>query len=374
MTAFDTQILLVSAQPTPNLLPVLDCGFKPRHVVLVVSPDMHERAGWLESLFLTRKITSERIAIEDPWSVDPVQGRLLDWLCTHESDRVALNLTGGTKLMAIAAQAAFSAAQKPMFYVHPEKNQVVFLFAERPALALEVRIGLDDYLAAHGVKVESRGKTGIPDTWQSVARELIQEIERYKDALAAMNHIAADAKGKLKASNEHSPQGHAWNALTELYADAGLIEPGSHDLRFSDESARSFVAGGWIEHYVCHQLDGMRGELGIQDLAMNLQIVRSAKVKNELDIALLARNRLFIIECKTRRYPGQDHEDAPAASSIYKLDTLRDVGGLNTRCMLASFRPLGHYDRQRAKDLRVQTVEAGGLRNLRSHLRNWINP
>ena len=48
--AVSTHLYLVSAQATPNLTPALDSQVAPRRVILLVSPDMHLRADWLERL------------------------------------------------------------------------------------------------------------------------------------------------------------------------------------------------------------------------------------------------------------------------------------------------------------------------------------
>lgn len=370
-----THVVLVSAQPTPNLLPALDRRTRPQRIALMVSPDMQARAAWLESLYHARRIATERLSIDDAWDVAHIQDRLLDWMARHEGDRPALNLTGGTKLMAIAAQAAFAAEGLPMFYVHPEKNQIVPLFeGEAPPFTLEERIDIREYLAAHGVTEVSRAATDVPTSWIDYAERLIADIERHSDALALLNRLAAKAEGAagLAARWEHPLKGGAWHALRDLIEESDLASFEPDRMRFPNEAARAFVAGGWLEYLLHRRLAALSGELGIQDLALNLRVERGQRVRNELDIAFLAHNRLYIIECKTRRFPGQDDEDAPAADALYKLDTLRDVGGLNTRGLLASFRRLGHYDRQRASDLHIRTIEAGELRNLRDHLRRWV--
>ena len=42
-------VLLVSAQPMPNFLPILDAALKPDSVTLVVSAQMKDRAEWLKN-------------------------------------------------------------------------------------------------------------------------------------------------------------------------------------------------------------------------------------------------------------------------------------------------------------------------------------
>ncbi|MDQ6951772.1 MAG: hypothetical protein Q9M26_08915 [Mariprofundales bacterium] len=43
-----THLCLVSGQPNSNLTPLLDRAFKPQQVILLVSPDMRQRAAWLQ--------------------------------------------------------------------------------------------------------------------------------------------------------------------------------------------------------------------------------------------------------------------------------------------------------------------------------------
>ena len=64
MAIITTHLCLVSKQATPNLTPLLDRKFQPDTVVLLVSPDMHQQAGWLEEhvYHVLRKILSKTIS------------------------------------------------------------------------------------------------------------------------------------------------------------------------------------------------------------------------------------------------------------------------------------------------------------------------
>ena len=54
MTHYDTHLCLVSAQATPNLLPVLDDAWRPRRVVLACSAQMKDAAQTLRSVIQTK--------------------------------------------------------------------------------------------------------------------------------------------------------------------------------------------------------------------------------------------------------------------------------------------------------------------------------
>ena len=106
-----TQLCLVSAQATPNLTPALDPATRPRRVILLVSPDMHAKAEWLEQVLRPRGVRVDRWPIDDAWDVEGVQSRLLELLDRErdamEAGAIALNATGGTKPMSIAAYEVF---------------------------------------------------------------------------------------------------------------------------------------------------------------------------------------------------------------------------------------------------------------------------
>ena len=54
------------------------------------------------------------------------------------------------------------------------------------------------------------------------------------------------------------------------------------------------------------------------------------------------------------------------------MDTLRDLGGLNTRSMLISYQPLADHDRQRARDLQIRLLTGTALKRLGKQLEEWI--
>ena len=63
-----------------------------------------------------------------------------------------------------------------------------------------------------------------------------------------------------------------------------------------------------------------------------------------------------------------------ANGTLFKLSELcRRVGGLGTRGMLASYRPLGDAEKKLAKALGIEVVASGELTRLSERLRRWVN-
>lgn len=59
-------------------------------------------------------------------------------------------------------------------------------------------------------------------------------------------------------------------------------------------------------------------------------------------------------------------------TTIYKLDTLGDLGGLKTRKGFASLYELASSMRERAKGSKIQVWEKNDIQGLKKHLQNWI--
>ncbi|MEQ1620573.1 MAG: DUF1887 family CARF protein [Methylococcales bacterium] len=370
-----THLILVSAQPIPNLTPVLDDNLKPKKVIMLVSADMQERSNALENIYKSRCIRVERCLLANPWDASQISDQVLDIIASYPDGDIALNATGGTKLMSIAAYEAFRSCDLPVFYVHPEHDRLIWLTPKLPEVDLADRIKLKDYLMAYGAStVQIPEPTGVIAPIRQLTNELLSGIDRFANALSTLNYLAYQANNpKLTTEIEDGPQSkpQLWELL-ELFETAGLCQINGHSLRFTDENARFTANGGWLEMHTYGVCLNLKKALGIQDIAYNIKITRTPKgqalVENEIDIGLIKANRLHLIECKTKRFEKDKHADV-----LYKLDSLRDlIGGLQGRAMLVSFNKLDKVSRARAKELKIEMCCHTDLRNLQGHLQSWL--
>ncbi|HSO81785.1 Card1-like endonuclease domain-containing protein [Thiocapsa sp.] len=377
-----THLYLVSAQATPNLTPALDPAVAPKRVLLLVSPDMRVRAGWLESVLKPRGIRVERCEIRDAWDVEHVQQQVLALLEREQSlaaaGDIALNATGGTKPMSIAAYEVFRAADLPIFYIHPEHDRLIWMHpAGRPVVDLANRVKLDAFLQAHGARVQSAATDAIPESRRELTDWLVAQSHRLAQPLGTLNWLAMKAKGTLR-SPILDPQQRRDMALGDLIgrcSGTGLLSVVSGQLRFPSEAARFYVNGGWLEEHVYAVFwELRREERRIQDLARSLELYRQdprgAEVHNEIDVACLAENRLYLVECKTKAWKGGD---GPGSEALYRLDALADLlGGLQGRAMLVSYLDLPAHVRRRAEDLRIHVCAGARLPELRGEISRWF--
>ncbi len=371
-----THLILVSAQPIPNLTPILDDSLHPKKVIMLVSRDMQERSIALENICKPRGISVERCQLDNPWDADRIREQVEDLLLTRYPDGgIALNATGGTKLMSIAAYEAFRSCGLPVFYVHPEHDRLIWLSPKLPDVDLSDRLKLEDYLMAYGSPVDKLDRSGVKQPIRELTQQLLSDFNRYADELGTLNYLAQKADNpRLTIEIEAGPRTNPdlWKLL-ELFEDKGLCTINGHSLRFADESARFTANGGWLEMHTYALCLNLKKTLDLQDLACNINLKRQpagqhAVVKNEIDIGLIKANRLHLLECKTRQF--KEDKDADV---LYKLDSLRDLmGGLQGRAMLISFNQLDKASRARAKELKIELCCHTRLRDLQQHLQNWL--
>lgn len=379
MKKFKTHFCMVSQQAAPNLLPLLDNEIKPEKVVLLVTPQMQQQANYLEQVIKPRGIKVQQQPLDVSDDFDKMEEQLIALIENEPADEIALNVTGGTKWMAIAAQEVFRMNGSAVFYVKVEDDKVLFLNGDPASHTLSQSIDMKSYIQSYGYEFRKESPiTGLPANLRDLCQQLVLKVEEWQGAIGQLNLLASEAERKnaLTVSMDSllKQRDAQLTVLLKECAAAGLINDKTDSaLTFMDAQARSFANGGWLEDYVNSQLNALKGEGVIQDSPrLNQHIQRIGGTShNEVDVCFMARNRLHIIECKTKRMAGKGTAEM-ATDTTYKLDSISDLGGLGTKSMLVSYRPLNSADQQRAKDLRIKVIQGGMIRQLKSALRDWI--
>lgn len=379
MVRFKTHFCLVSDQAAPNLLPLLDPEMKPDKVVLLVTPQMQKQAVSLADVIRPRGIKVRLHPFELVDDFNAMQSQLMAAIEAEAADEIALNATGGTKWMAIAAQEVFRMNGSAVFYVKVEDDKVLFVDGDSASHDLSQRIDLKSYIQAYGFEFrEPAHIAGLPPSLRELCQQLVLKVDDWQGAIGNLNFLASMAEDRntltlpLSTLKYTDPQ---LSVLLEECAAAGVLSgPAHQQVSFADATARSWANGGWLEYYVNSQLNALKGEGVIQDSPrLNLHIHRTgATSHNEVDVCFMARNRLHLVECKTKRMAGKGSSDA-TTDTVYKLDSISALGGLGTKSLLVSYRALKPADQQRAKDLRISVIQGAQLHNLKALLRDWIS-
>jgi hypothetical protein len=378
---FDSHLCLVSTQATPNLAPALDPSFQPSVVTLAVSEDMQEKACWLEKVLREQGVKVEKLNIPDPYDYNQCWECFAEWL-GKQSNGGALNATGGTKVMAMAALDVFREEKKPVFYINIENDEVIRLDTREVPFTLPTKIRLKQYLEAHGYSVLKTSKPNINKDIRDFVDRLAYESERLGKALGKLNWLASKAVEAKETGvfvsqelDKYDLDSKAFDDLISMFEDENMLSLKDNRLIFPDGHARRFVNGGWLEYLILQSLSTLAPTLGITDWGMGIEVLApNGKTQNELDAACLLKNTLYIIECKSANlaFDGKTGETS-GTDALYKLDALRRMGGLRTRAMLVDFRgSLGAIDKNRAAQMNLAVVSGSQLRDLRGVLKAWL--
>lgn len=369
-----TQIMLVSAQAAPNLLAAADAELKPQRAALVTSNVMKSRADALATVLAEMGITVERYSLRNEHDPRSVEADLLDWFAPLEGGDVYLNLTGGTKLMALSALAVAETADWHRFYIDVDTDHVVWLGRDAPATRkLNESVRLRHYLGAYGIEIDGEPQRREPTAGQrAFLQDMLLFYDRYLPALPLLSHALQRAEEHNRTDvelTESEADSRSLADLLDLAHRCGMATLRGTRLVVESETIRDFLKGGWLEQHVLDCVATLQGELGVRDRAANLR-VRHGGVVNELDVAFLCRNRLHVVECKTGNLSAD--EGTRANEALFKLaENARRLGGLATRGMLVSFRPLRDTELRLARLLRTEVVHGRDVARFKEKLRGW---
>lgn len=378
-----THLVLVHDQLIPNIIPALDERFRPCRVCLLHSPHFQSQADRLCVILQDSGVGVERWHLDDPWDLDHIRQRVSDFVTDPGHGEISLNISGGTIPMSLAAFEVFRAAQQSIYYVHPERDHVVWLTPrDTPSFDLADRIRLPAFLRARDFRLIDLKRQGIAEGLRDMTALLVRKISTLAPSLSVLNWYAAAAgeRNGLTSPVIHNKhlQSPEFLQLIELFSAQHLLRVTAEQrIVFSDPQARFYVNGGWLEEHVFGVVSRLRRELPtIQDLARNVEIEwddQGSAVSNELDVVFLADNRLYLIECKTKKFEKDPSAESNLAETLYKLYTLcQSLGGKNGRAMLVSYTGLKKPHRQRAEELGIEVCEGDNIRNLDRLINKWI--
>lgn len=366
-------VCFVSKQAAANLLPLLDPSFAPKHVVLVVTKPMQNAAKSFEQAVreYLQDVTCEQVALENAYDVTSLENAFIELLgrFNDRKETVAINLTGGTKLMAIVAQRVAYMNETDTFYLNYESNELHYFKGDMESherIAIHPKVPLFPYLRAYGFRHQKEKKESLSFTQN--LRELCNLIIRtdsYANTIPLLNFYAMRAKDNLTITMDAKPE--ALEALIDLMARYNLVQPcGAKDLRFPNEASRFFVNGGWLEEFLARELSdlGLPNPLIIEkNLTLEYCEGHESKTNlsgthNELDVVAWYNNRLYVFECKTAKLQGEDGNKV-----LYKLEQLASSLGSTVVPVLVSFVPLEKHVYQRAKDHQIHVLTQNNLKN-----------
>lgn len=320
------QITLVGGQWLPVYLGIKE--YQPDHIHFVVSEESRNRIASIRDSIGEDKIT---VYFCDPYNFSSVANTIENIISgIGDHGAIQINLTGGTKIMFLAAQSIIQNKKIRGFYI--DQNETVLFVPEFTPHKLTCSLTVQEFLQMSGHTITS--SKSFDDFSESEVKEAfaIRDFITIHDTVstkvnAALRKIINASKGSMPKKDSFSLAGGielAWDC-----DNIHLKVNGKTLLALQSRSARTFFFyAGWWEYVVA---DAIRRWEGAKEIYMQCEIPFKESTgisKNEIDILVNLGKKLIFIECKSGNITPNE---------INKMKIVRDTyGGLISKTMLVS--------------------------------------
>ncbi|GAB6975101.1 Card1-like endonuclease domain-containing protein [Prevotella falsenii] len=317
-------VSILSDHLVPNYLFIKEMRGQFNELLFIGTPYVEEKriAEHLEEALGKEKCSVPRIIVES----DLYQKGLQSLQKAQLADDVhyIVNLTGGTKIMSLMVYAFFCKFKSSFYYIPIGKNSYCNIEDEQP-FPLQYRVSLKEYFSLYGLQFD------CDNSLLKTKEETFRFFEKQK------------TRG-FKLSKE------IFNAHKQ-----------------SEPADRRYYSGVWFEEYTYLRI---KEELNLpdEDIAMSLKIYRddSQNNDNEIDVAFMYENTLYIIECKVSMHGPNKEPQQRIETVLYKLAAVSKDFGLNVRPYIftlhnmESLSPDSHTNiEKRMKILGVRNIISG---------------
>ena len=281
-----TLVSILSDHLLPNFLLIKEMEGRFDDLLFISTRQMEERcmSGLLEEALNLEEGSVRCLVVEnDDYNA------VLETLRNAKPDDTSefiVNVTGGTKTMSIAVHEFFRNFSARFYYV-PIGANTYYDFTTGALSAINYRVNLDEYFALYGLAFE----------WDNGLLRGEKEPFKIFDRQKRRNFCLS--KDLRNAHMQKEPE------------------------------MRRYLSGEWFEEYAYLRLK-QEFNLRDQDIAKSVKIYRdeSNNNDNELDVAFVKDNALYVIECKVSMTGyGKDPKDV-IEEYLYKLAAISKDFGL----------------------------------------------
>lgn len=363
-----THIVLVSDQPVPSLLPLLDPNLAVKRVVLVATPAREPHAQALRTALREAGLQVEPInLLRHPYDFPRLHRTFSQLVDSYIDQGVAANISGGNKLMSIAAYEVCKEKGQRAYYVNIDTDAVQWITPlDLPDHPLQTPLRMENYLHACGVQIESLSREKVSEEWEQIAEQLLNDHSfrsfnhhlLYQDSIPSYLQKAAEQKYFPKLVN------------------SSIIKRNGHPAQFSSHESKCFLRGFWLEAVMFSWLSKQQHQGKIQDIVCNLKVRWRPEgsiedIDNEFDVAFLAKNTLFLIECKSG---GLKNNQDEMKKVIFQLGRSRQkLGGLRGKAFLVTINTLSENLRSRCLDNSVDHIQIKNGADLDGYVNNLLS-
>ena len=335
-------ISLVSNHTIPNILAIHH--FNPDELLFISTKEMEKQDKVPDTLKTLKRLGLEHksdsvIVIED--SILDCHKKIGKWIEGKENEdaEFMVNLTGGTKIMSIAAYEFFKDYSSKMIYVPIPKNEFIVPFPKkRPGepVKLNLRLSVIEYLTAYGLTVINESRLNHYRKEAIKRKELSEWIAGNYDNLKNLLKWLCEILRTHRSDNQFILKDEFLGASGEekqLLSKLNFAYKEGSVLKKIDKSEINYLTGGWLEEFCFVKVSELVGQ-GIDNAVIGPQIKNRLGRDNEFDIMFTKDNALYFIECKSL-----DQNEDKKTDALYKIGALQKGLGLKIKSFLVTTSP-----------------------------------
>lgn len=338
-------VCLVSRQAMANVIPFL--MYKPSNVFLLSTEQEKECAIHLQSFFTKKKSKVYLYNDIDAYDSKNLIKRLDEIFNKYSDNDITLNITGGTKIMALTAYEYFKEKQKSIFYCNTGSLEILNLFPQKKSEPININISIEDYLAAYGYEITNEKNINFGE-----------DIENFLNIIFPSN-INSFTKFVNKVRAEKSLNTPRFNFADkefkiEKHYDVCRLEHISSKTFI--KSGGDFVFGNWLEFLTAKILSkALKSEIKI-----GVKIVSPENNYNEIDVMFVKNYQLNIVSCKSGSFKNTGIKE-----HLSELEVLRNLtGGTFGKAYFVYSNDKNEQIINRANELKIKAVHISELNNL----------
>lgn len=354
-------VSLVSDQTIPNVQLIKEFPYISDY--LFVTTIGMEKKGVRKWIVKTCGLENTREISVDEFSFEDITNKL-DEQNFELYDKIIVNITGGTKIMTLAAYEFFKqAGVQSIYYITGKDDECLKLFPKSKIKknVLQNKVTINEYLNAYGFEVKNAEKCSISFDQTERIFNSFCEMDIYKEFQEAYKFLFSK-RGKSVKKDEYI-------IVEELLNGIGYTPVVSNSL---NKAEVKYLTGDWFEEYIGNRI---KNELNLDDsqLLIGSEIFKEIPLKsknnisfllnsddtqkdssgNEIDVMFVYQNQFYSIECKTsiidiRQIPKidgtiSDKEVNILGETIYKSDSLKNRFGLFAKTTIITLTDFKKY-------------------------------
>lgn len=349
------QVTIVGGQITPIFWGIKEKD--PDAIHILYTKDSRHHVPIIKNQFPAKGFYSYQV---NPYDFEEIKGVVENIIFKYPNDDFELNLTGGTKVMALACQNVFNILSYNSFYI--DQGHKIFDFKEHTYTIIESKVNLDTFVSISGHKKYTSNKlidyTNDEISFSKKIRQ-ISGRNTFKNSIKAVKSRVRDIGACQEFTYSNKSINLQWNSPNFYLSDDSTT--------ITIVSKKAFVIafnGAWWELVVADQIKKWNK---IHELRLNVELYSKTtikNIKNEIDIVINTGRNLIFIECKSGTVKQEDINKIRAVKRLY--------GGISSRSILVcKYKPRPDLI-EKCNDLGIAIFYDKNLNNLTKKLDNLI--